>query len=114
MTRRISEPRVKSATRDTTSRKTKGGRPARGENRKAIDVTLAELKRQGRLKSVDEARVQALRSIADSLDARPTNSQMWREYREALEGLMVRGDDSTEQDAIITKLRTPLRDASAS
>lgn len=79
-----------------------------------MDATLAELKRSGRLGPLDGARVQALRSIADSLDVRPNNSQMWKEYREALEGLMARGDDSNESDAIIAKLRTPLRDASAS
>jgi hypothetical protein len=114
MTRGTSEPRAGRATTGGTSRKKSDGRRARGRNRKAIDATIAELERQNRLNPGDAARLEALRSIADALDVHPFNSQMWREYREGLEGLMVRGDDSSEHDAIIAKLRTPLRDASAS
>jgi hypothetical protein len=114
MTQGTSERRAGSATSGTTSRGTNGAHPDHGENRKAIEATLAELERLGRLRAVDEAQVQALRSIADSLDAKPSNSQMWKEYRETLGGLVERDDDSTEREAIIDKLRTPLRDAAAS
>jgi soluble cytochrome b562 len=109
MTRRTSEPPADRATSGSTSRKPKGTRRARGENRRAVDATIAELQRLGQVKPADAARIQALRSIADTLDMRPTNSQMWKEYREGLEELMGRGDDSDQQDAIVAKLRTPLR-----
>jgi hypothetical protein len=109
MTRRTSEPRAGRATSGSNSRKPKGTRRVRGENRKAVDATLAELERLGRISPLDGARVQALRSMADVLDLRPGNSQMWKEYREGLEELIGRGDDSDQQDAIVAKLRTPLR-----
>lgn len=79
----------------------------------AIEVTLAELVRMGRLEDVDAARVQALRSIAAALDENPFNSQMWREYREAIEGLTA--DDGDRDDSIedlIDELSSSIRDPS--
>lgn len=79
----------------------------------AIEVTLAELGRMGRLEDVDAARVQALRSIAAALDENPFNSQMWREYREAIEGLTA--DDGNRDDSIedlIDELSSSIRDPS--
>ena len=84
--------------------------PESGENRRAIEVTLTELERMGWLEAVDAARVQMVRSMADSLDERPFNSQMWHEYRETVEGLIASGDDSSELDAVLDKLRAPVRD----
>lgn len=40
-------------------------------NAQAIEQTLAELDRMGRLEKIDAARVQALRSIAAALDENP-------------------------------------------
>jgi hypothetical protein len=81
-----------------------------GANARAIEATLTELTRMGRLEKVDAARIQALRSMADALDQNPFNSQMWREYREALGGLTA--DDSTSDpiDDLLDELSAPVRD----
>lgn len=86
--------------------------PARGPNAAAIEVTLTELRRMGRLEKVDEASIQAVRSIAEALDLHPFNSQMWREYREAIGGLTA--DDSNAGssaiDDLLDELSAPVRD----
>lgn len=64
----------------------------------------------GRLEAIDEARVQMLRSMADALDAKPYNSQMWREYREALERVIADGDDGGGIAALLESLRSPVGD----
>jgi len=72
------------------------GRAARwGANRRALEATLAELRRAEELRSVDAARVQLVRSLADAVDEDHTNAQLWRTYREALGGL-VKEDDNTD------------------
>jgi hypothetical protein len=81
-----------------------------GPNVRAIVVTLGELRRMGRLEKVDEARVQALRSMAEALDQNPFNSQMWREYREALEGLTADDSSSDAVDDLLDELSSPVRD----
>ena len=60
----------------------------RGVNRRAADATIAALVKTHRLEAVNDAAVQAVRSIADVLDFDPTNAQMWRTYREALNDLL--------------------------
>lgn len=79
-------------------------------NQNAMEQTLAALASQGRLEEVDAARVQALRSMAEALDAKPFNSQMWREYREALEGLTADESDGGAIEALLDELRSPVRD----
>jgi len=64
----------------------------RGVNRRAADATIAELRKVHRLEPMSEALVRAVQSIADTLDWDPTNAQMWRTYREALNDLI--HDDS--------------------
>jgi hypothetical protein len=81
-----------------------------GPNVKAIEVTLGELRQMGRLEAIDEARVQALRSMAWALDHNPFNSQMWREYREAIEGLTAHDGDSGSIDELLDELSTSVRD----
>lgn len=82
-------------------------------NAKAIEITLAELGRMGRLEDVDAARIQALRSIAAALDENPFNSQMWREYREAIEGLTADdGDHDGSIEDLIDELSSSVRDPS--
>lgn len=78
-------------------------------NAAAIEVTLAELGRMGRLEEVDAARVQALRSMAAALDENPFNSQMWREYLEAIEGLVADDDDDGSVDELIDELSSSVR-----
>lgn len=82
-----------------------------GLNVAAVEVTLSELRRLGRLEKIDAARVQAIRSIASALDQHPFNSQMWREYREALEGLTADDGDDGSIDDLIDELSSPVRDA---
>lgn len=79
-------------------------------NAEAIEVTLGVLAGLGRIEDVDAARVQALRSMAAALDAKPFNSQMWREYREALGGLTADADDGS-LDALFAELSSPVRDS---
>jgi hypothetical protein len=81
-----------------------------GPNAMAINETLGELRRMGRLEKVDAARVQALRSMAAALDLNPFNSQMWREYREATEGLTADDSGSESVDDLINELSTSVRD----
>ena len=109
MTRSTSGRAARGATA-TVSRGNPADPPASGENRLAAERTLAELERIGRLEAVDAARVQMIRSMADSLDARPNNSQMWHEYRETVEGLISSGDDGAEIDAVLARLRAPVHD----
>lgn len=66
-----------------------------GANARAMESTLTELERLGRVESIDAARVQALRTMATALDENPYNSQMWREYREAL-GEVLKADDDAD------------------
>ena len=83
---------------------------ATGPNVAAISETLSELKRLGRLEKIDAARVQALRSMAGALDQNPFNSQMWREYREAIEVLTADDSDPGSIDDLLDELSAPVRD----
>ena len=62
----------------------------------AMERTLTELQRLGRFEDVDAARVQALRSMAAALDARPYNSQMWKELRESLNEVLEADEDADD------------------
>ena len=79
-------------------------------NVKAVEVTLAELIRMGRLEDVDTARVQALRSIAAALDENPFNAQMWHEYREAVKELTADDSGGGSVDDLIDELSSSVRD----
>lgn len=82
-----------------------------GANALAIGTTLAELRRMGRLEKINAAQVQALRSMAEALDQNPFNSQMWKEYREAIGGLTASDDSgSSAVDDLLNELSTPVRD----
>ena len=79
--------------------------PKRPEtNVEAVEKTLAELERIGRLEDVDAARIQAVRTMAVSLDERPYNSQMFHEYLAALEGLTADGDSDGSVDELLREL----------
>ena len=67
-----------------------------GSMASAMESTLTELKRLGRFEAVDEARVQALRSMAVALDANPFNSQMWKELRESLNEVLEADEDADD------------------
>jgi hypothetical protein len=82
-----------------------------GPNREAVEKTLKAL--EGRLEDADAARIQMLRSMADSLDKRPFNSQMWKEYRTALEGLIAGEHDDDAFKALLSELSATVRDPKA-
>lgn len=73
-------------------------------NVEAVEKTLAELERMGRLADVDAARVEAVRSMAASLDVKPFNSQMFHEYLAALEGLTADGDSDGSIEDLLREL----------
>ena len=73
-------------------------------NVEAVEKTLAELDRMGRLEDVDAARVQAVRTMAASLDEKPFNSQMFHEYLAALEALTADGDSDDTVDDLLREL----------
>ena len=81
------------------------------KNAEAIEVTLGYLEEQGRIQEQDAALVQMLRSMAATLDVKPTNSQMWREYREAIRELLTDERDDDQIDKLLDQLRSPLRNA---
>lgn len=67
--------------------------PLPASNLAALQVTLGELGRLGRLEDIDTAQVHAVRSMARALDIDPFNAQMWRQYREAVADLLATDDD---------------------
>lgn len=85
---------------------------ATGPNLLAARATLGELDRLGRLEKIDEARRIAVLSIAHALDVNPFNSQMWREYREAIKELTADGDDDGGVAELLAQLSADPRDAS--
>lgn len=94
-------------------RRAKHGR-YRGPNRLALEETLAILRGLGRIENVDSARVQTLRSLTDQLDTDPSNAQMWKCYREALEELMHDDRSSDVIDELLAEInRSPVMGHSA-
>lgn len=75
-----------------------------GGNAAAVEVTLGELERMGRLERVDAAAVQSLRSLAASVDLHPQNAALFREYREQLER-MTESDDATPAERLLAEIR---------
>jgi hypothetical protein len=57
--------------------------PIYGRVRSALEVTITELERLGRLTPTDAARVEIARTLADALDQEPASAILWREYRAA-------------------------------
>lgn len=73
-------------------------------NAQAFAQTLKELRRLGRIEKVDAARVEAVRSMAKSIDEKPFNSQMFHEYMAALEVLTADGDSDGSVDELLREL----------
>lgn len=71
-------------------------------NLDALERTLAELKREGRLAKTDAAHIQAVRSMALALDYDPSNASLWRQYREAIKELTA--SESSSLDSEIARL----------
>lgn len=77
----------------------------------ALEVTLSELDRLGRIGDKQAATVQALRSMAAALDDEPARATLWKQYREALGELMA---DDADPDPDADGLFTEVGDTSAS
>jgi len=75
--------------------------PIYGRNRTAVNVTVTALQDSGRLAPADAARVSMVESLADAVDADPGNASLWREFRQALDGLMVERDDGIDEFAAV-------------
>lgn len=75
-----------------------------------LEKTLTCLRDAGSIEDVDAARVEMLRSLAAALDEKPHSPGLWREYREALEGL--RGDDDGDGslEALLADLSSTVGD----
>jgi len=61
--------------------------PGKGRNVQAIENTIQELEKAGRLAAIDAARVQIALHLARMVDEFPENPTMWREYRTAEKAL---------------------------
>lgn len=82
-----------------------------GRNREAVEAMLEALAApefDGTLRPVDAARVAALRALADQVDDEPGNAQMWRQYRDALEGMVPANVDADPRDALLAELRSEM------
>lgn len=73
-------------------------------NVRALEVTLSELERLGRLELIDTAKVQIVRSLASALDADPSSASLWRQYREALGELTADDDDGFDPSDLFSKM----------
>lgn len=71
-----------------------------GTNASELGKTLKHLQEMGRLEKVDAARVQALRSMAKTLDDQPSNAALWREYGRALKELVADDSGGSVDDAL--------------
>ena len=67
-----------------------------GDNRKAAERFLTELRREGRIDTIDVSRIQTIRGIADALDDDSSNAALWKVYREATEEMLRQDDDAND------------------
>lgn len=67
---------------------------ARQTNAAALELTLSAMANCGRIEDIDAAAVQALRSMAATLDEDPTKAALWREYLNALAEVRRANDDA--------------------
>lgn len=72
-------------------------------NAAALEATLNRLADAGHIEEgIDDASVQALRSMARALDDDPSKAALWREYRDTLAEVRRRDDNAIDdlKDAI--------------
>ena len=82
-----------------------------GRNRTAVELTVAALKKLGRLTDMDEARVTIVRALADAVDVEPLNASLWREFRAAELHLRETTDsDDDEFTALLQSLSAEVGD----
>ena len=89
----------------------KKSEPIYGRVRTALEATIAELNAIGRLGTLDSARVEIARVLADVIDLVEPSAILWREYRAAEKAL--REETNANQDPfdeLLRNLQAPLRD----
>lgn len=74
-----------------------------GRNRTAAEETIAALEKGELVKSIDSARITALRALADAVDADPSNASLWREYRAAETALRGAHDNDGDEAAAFVR-----------
>ena len=75
-------------------------------------LALAEPKFDGVISAVDAATVELVRSLADVVDVWPGNAQMWREYANAVRGLVPVNVSANSGDKLMAELRATVGDSS--
>jgi hypothetical protein len=83
----------------------------RTTNSGQVEQTLKELRRLGRLEKVDAAVVQAVRSMARTLDQDPSRAALWREYLAALRELTAVDDADGSFDEAVAAMFAEVPDA---
>ena len=78
-----------------------------GRNRTAVELTIAALKKLGRLTDMDEARVAIVRALADAVDVEPLNASPWREFRAAELHLRETTDSDDDDFTALLKSLSP-------
>ena len=74
-------------------------KPQYGRNRTAVELTILALNNLGRLEDIDAAKVASAQTLADAVDADPTNASLWREYRAAEQALRESHDTTADEFA---------------
>ena len=77
-------------------------------NSKAAATMITALRGLGRIEPVDEALVESVVTLAESVDSAPDNASLWREYRSALADLRSVGgtnENGNEIEKLIEALR---------
>ena len=85
--------------RQETELMTPKKKPAYGRNRNAVELTILALHNLGRLEAIDSAKVATAQTVADAVDADPTNASLWREYRAAEQSLRESNDTTADEFA---------------
>lgn len=80
-------------------------------NYEALRVTIEELRKAGRLETIDSARVRIALGLAAAVDSMPDNPTLWREYRAAEKALREESEAHGDPfDELIRQLSTQVRD----
>ena len=84
--------------------------PIYGRVRTALEVTLDELTKTGRLGPLDAARVEIARVLADTVDIETDSAILWREYRSAEKALREENNANTDPfDDLLRSLQAEVR-----
>ena len=84
--------------------------PIYGRVRTALEVTIDELTKTGRLGPLDAARVEIARLLADTVDIETDSAILWREYRSAEKALREETNANSDPfDELLRSLQAEVR-----